>query len=235
MTCAISPQPITPTLIRPAIYPVLRTLTPRNLRFRGDPSRAGTFHRPYMNGLSVSTPKAADRRREHAYSLRHAGFGVDERVFVLDGDRVDAAARGQPTDETVPPGLRLAPTDHGEVPRHLCRRFRPAAVEKPIDREVVLREHHILSMAMAGAVTDAIDDGNGIHPHPEEVAWIDVGRDRIPQARDPVEGLDVIDDCAGVKLQAYEQLRVFVGHELRDVEPVRFDRRLPLRVMNALE
>src|SRR5207245_8577102 len=222
MTCAIRPQPTTPTLILPAIR------TPFT-------ECVGTFHRPYTNDLSVSTLKTADRRGEYACRLRHARFGGDERVFVLDGDRVDAAARRQPADETVPPGLRLAPTDHREVPRHLVGRFRPAPVEKPIDREVVLRDHHILSVAVSGAIADAIDDRNGIHSHPEEVARVNVGGDRIPQARDPVEGLDVVNDRPGVKLQAHEQLRLLVGPEPGASEPAWFHRRLTLRVMNALE
>src|SRR6266702_896159 len=145
MTCAISPQPMTPTLTRPAMR------TPVS-------NSAGTFHRPYMKGLSVSTPQGADGSGQDTGRLRHAGRRGDERVLMLDGDGVGPAACRERADETVPPGLRLAPPDDGEVPRHLIRWLRPPPVEEAVDGETLIREHDIFSMAVPGAIADAIDD-----------------------------------------------------------------------------
>src|SRR6266699_2133021 len=168
MTCAISPQPMTPTLTRPAMR------TPVS-------NSAGTFHRPEMKGLSVSTPQAADGSGQDTGRLRHAGRRGDERVLMLDGDGVGPAACRERADETVPPGLRLAPPD-----------------EEAVDGETLIREHDIFSMAVPGAIADAIDHGDGIHSHPEEVARVDVRGDGVAQAGDPVEALDVVDRGAGM-------------------------------------
>jgi len=64
---------------------------------------------------------------------------------------------------------------------------------------------------------------------------VDVGRNRVTKARDPVEGLDVVDGRAGVKLETDQELRVLFRREFREGRPVRLDRRLPLPIGDALE
>src|SRR5437660_7662868 len=119
MTCAIRPQPTTPTLILPAIR------TPFT-------ECVGTFHGTYMNGLSVSTPRAANGRGQDSGRLRHPGFGGNERVLVLDGDGVRAAACRERTDKTVPPGLRLAPPTPAEFQGHPSGGFRQRPSGRPV-------------------------------------------------------------------------------------------------------
>src|ERR1700686_5401338 len=164
MTCATRPHPMTPTLSRLAI-------TTPMIEF------AGTFHGPYTKGLVVSTLR--QRGGKHRRRFRDAFLRCHERVFVLDGQRVYAAAGDQLVGEGAPPHWILPSTDDSEVPRHLFGRSWPAPVEQAVDREVVPGEHHVFSVAVAAAVPDPRHDRERIHTHPEEVARVDVGRDRV--------------------------------------------------------
>ena len=56
-----------------------------------------------------------------------------------------------------------------------------------------------------------------------------------PQLRQPVERLDVVDDGAGMKLEADEQLLMLLAGKVRDVRPVRLDARLPLEPVDVFE
>src|SRR2546428_12790011 len=142
MTWAIKPHPMTPTLSRPAIF------TPRF-------EYAGTFHRPYRKPCVVSTPGAHDHLRGLGYAL----LRVDERVLVLDRDRIQAAALFERNDEASPP-RRIAPAaDHREVPRHRLGWARPAAVEQSVDGKVLRSERDVLAVAVTDRVTDRVHHG----------------------------------------------------------------------------
>src|SRR5579872_1681995 len=104
MTCAINPQPITPTLSR-------LTLHPRR-------EYVGTFHGRYTKAKCLSTP-LIDRRGQQAGGLGYPRLGCDEGVLVLDGDRADAGGGDHLLDEPRPPARVAAAPDHGEVPGHL--------------------------------------------------------------------------------------------------------------------
>src|SRR4029077_9591127 len=125
MTCAIRPQPMTPTRSRLAI-PTLAS------------ECFGTFHGTYRKRFAVST--GAEGGRKSRRSLRDSLFGRYERVLVLDRQGLDAATGDQLADEGVPPGLVLAPPDDREVPWHRLGRPRPAPVEEAVDGEVVSGE-----------------------------------------------------------------------------------------------
>src|SRR5256885_15287648 len=115
MTCAMRPQPITPTLNRRVI------LSPRH-----QARSAGTFHGTYTKPSAVSTSRDLTARAgQHARRLEDPLLRFDEGVLVLDRDRPDGCALPQQRHECRPPA-RVAPAaDHGEVPRHLLRRPRP--------------------------------------------------------------------------------------------------------------
>src|SRR5712664_1616705 len=142
MTWAIKPQPTTPTLSLPIVTPF---------------EFAGTFHRPYTKGFAVSTPPGSALAREDLDGLRDAFFRGHKRVFVLDRDRVDAGRFRERGGKGAPPGTIMPAAHHREVPRHLFRGTRPAAVEQPIEGKAVLGEHDILAVTVAGPLADSLD------------------------------------------------------------------------------
>src|SRR2546430_5627538 len=119
-------------------------------------------------------------------------------------------------DELAPPGRVATATHHSEIPRQRIRWARPATVEQPVEGEVLFRERDVLAVTVADRVANRIHHGHRVHAHPEEVARVDVGRDRIPERGDSLERLDVVHDGAGMKLEADQELGMFAGGELRD-------------------
>src|SRR5690348_14088313 len=146
---------------------------------------------------AVSTRGAA----EHARRFHYALLGTAERILVLDRDRADTGVPADRRDELPPPG-RVAPaTGDREVPRQRLRIFRPAMVEQAEASEVGIAELDILAVAVRRPIADVSDDGDGVHAHPEEVAGIDVGRKRVAQRGEAIEGLHVVDGGARVQLE----------------------------------
>src|SRR5437588_6570189 len=202
MTWAIKPQPMTPTLSRLAIF------TPFEY--------AGTFHRPYTKPSGVSTPWPLPGAGEHSGGLWNAFLRSDERVLVLDRDGVQTPALSQRDHEFSPPRGVATPTHHGEIPRHRIGWARPAPVEQPVEGEVLRRERDVFAVTVADRVANRVHHRHRVHAHPEEVAWVDVGRDRIAERGDSLERLDVVHDGAGMKLEADEELRMLAHCEFRD-------------------
>src|SRR6266566_10049495 len=108
MTWAINPHPMTPTRSRPAIF------TPVAIRAG---KRVGTFQRPYTKGWAVSTDPGSAGGGEQLGSFRNALFSGDERVLMLDRQRLNPAVLFQRGDELPPPGCVAAAADYGKVPR----------------------------------------------------------------------------------------------------------------------
>ena len=87
--------------------------------------------------------------------------------------------RGQGGRERPPPAAVVdAMADRREVPRDVRRIARPAAVEQAVQRELVGVVADILGVGVADQRPEPLDDREGIHPLPEEVARIEVDRDR---------------------------------------------------------
>src|SRR6476620_9936978 len=103
MTCAITPAPTTPTLRRSAMG--------------------------YSSciGCPASSARSGQRGLDQDRAFLDAGFRVDERVLVFDGNRLHRRAL-EAGDELMPPCLVLAVAGDREVPRHFLRRRRPSVV-----------------------------------------------------------------------------------------------------------
>src|SRR5947208_15855613 len=90
-------------------------------------------------------------------------------------------------------------------------------------------------MAVPDSLAEAGDDGYRVHAHPEAVARIEVGRDRLAERRDALEALHVVDGGAGVELQTDQQSWVLGPGEVGKPGPVGEDAFLPLGFVDALQ
>ena len=108
-------------------------------------------------------------------------------------------------------------------------------IEHPVEREVLLVERRVLAMHVADPVADAFGDQVPVHPHPEEVARIEVGRQGRPERDELLEGGDVVHGGSRVKFDADQQVRVLGAGEGGEVRPVRRDDVGPLTVVDPFE
>src|SRR3989442_16016705 len=127
---------MTPTRSRPAIFTPVENTAPK---------RAGTFQRPYTKDVD-RVNRSLSRGRQHVGRFGDALLGGDERVLVLDGDRVDPALALQSGHESLPPCRVTAAADDGKVPGQGLGIVRPAPVEQSVHVEVGSREPHVLAV-----------------------------------------------------------------------------------------
>src|SRR5215208_3263552 len=162
MTCAITPAPTTPTLSRSVI------------------GSASCIRLRRLMGVG-------QRGLDQNCALLNPGLRVDERVLMLDGERLDRGAV-EARDELAPPCSVLAVAGNREVPRHVLRSCGPPVVEQAVETEGILVEGDVLGVYVADARHDPLDDPVGIHLHPEEVAGIEVGVKVHTQSDELLEG-----------------------------------------------
>ncbi len=81
-------------------------------------------------------------------------------------------------------------------------------IEDPVEGEVLLIERRVLAVHMADAVPDAFGDPVSVHPHPEEMARVEICRERRPECRQLLEGGDVVDRGTRVQFDADQQVGV---------------------------
>src|ERR1700754_4919658 len=172
MTCAITPAPTTPTLSRSVI------------------GSASCFRLRRSVG-------SGQRGFDQNCALLDTGLRVDERVLVLDGERLYRRAV-EAGDELPPPRSVLAVAGNREVPRRLVRLCWPTVVEQTVETQGILVEGHVLSVYVADAGHDPLDDPVGIHLHPEKVTGIEVGIEVLAESDELLEGLHVVHGGAGV-------------------------------------
>src|SRR5215469_14750032 len=74
-----------------------------------------------------------------------------------------------------------------------------------------------------------------VHTHPEEMAGVEVGRERMPESGYALECLDVERGRPRMKFEAYQEVRVLGRGEGRETGPVRRDCLLPLLLVHILQ
>ena len=130
----------------------------------------------------------------------------------------------------------MAVADGGELPRRLGRRTRPAMIEQAAEREHLGVEHDVLGVG----VPDRGRPARRSPPRcPSAARRSGSGRGWRPGCRPSaarrVKRLDVVDDGAGMQLDADQQVGVLGAANSLSVAPVRRHGALPLLLVDALE
>jgi hypothetical protein len=88
---------------------------------------------------------------------------------------------------------------------------------------------------VADPVAQPPDDKIRVHMHPEEMTRIDVRGNSGGNGRKLLEGLHIVGDRAGMKLEADHQIGMGLDRERTDVGPVILDPLVPLALIDVLQ